>query len=110
MVNPAHCAAGIADRTQHPGRGIVLHLGQPGVLPAPAHQEVDLHVHQAGKQDGVAKVDQVAFVGRADKTSTGRTANTDDPVFVDPNDSGPDDLAGIDVEQTRCFEGHCARR
>ena len=28
----AQRAAGVADRTQHPRRGIVLHLGQPGVL------------------------------------------------------------------------------
>ena len=51
----AQRAAGIADRTQHPGRGIVLNLGQPGLLPAPAHQQVDLHVHQPGQQDRVAR-------------------------------------------------------
>ena len=47
----AQRAAGIADRAQHPRRRIVLDLGQPGLLAAPAHQEVDLHVHQAGQQD-----------------------------------------------------------
>jgi len=57
VVNPAHCAAGIADRTQQPGRGIVLHLGQAGILAPAAHQEVDLHVHQAGQQDGIPKID-----------------------------------------------------
>jgi hypothetical protein len=97
VVNPAHCAAGIADRTQQPGRGIVLHLGQPRVLPAPAHQEVDLHVHQAGKQDGVPEVDDLAFVGRADNSAVGFASDADDPVVFDPNDARPDDLAGIDV-------------
>jgi hypothetical protein len=84
------------DGSQHPGRRIVLHLGQAGVLAAPAHQEVDLHVHQTGQQDGVAEIDDVAFVS---------TTNTYDPIAFDPNDSRPDDLTLVDIDQTRCFEG-----
>ena len=39
-------------------------------------------------------------------TSTfGLPADADDPVVVDAHDAGPDDLAGVDVEQTRCLEG-----
>ena len=96
----AQRAPGIADRAQHPGRGIVLHLGQAGVLAAAAHQEVDLHVHQAGQQDGVAEVDDLSF---------GFATDADDPVVFDANDARPDDLAGVDVEQTRCFEGQHAQ-
>ncbi len=32
-------------------------------------------------------------------------ADADDPVVFDAHDGGPDDLAGVDVEQTRCLEG-----
>src|SRR6478609_3686095 len=85
---------GVADRAQHAGRRIILNLGQAGVFAAAAHQKVDLHVHQAGKQDGVAQVDYFPFK---------RTTQADDPVVLDTDDGGPDDLAGIDVEQTRCF-------
>ena len=90
----AQRAAGIADRAQHPRRRVVLNLGQPGLLAAPAHQEVDLHVHQPGQQDLVAQVDHIAF-GRV----TVATADADDPVALDAQDAGPNDLAGVDVEQ-----------
>ena len=86
----AQRAAGVADRAQHPRRGIVLDLGQPGLLAPPAHQEVDLHVHQTGQQNLVAEIDQLALDVAAD---------ADDPVAVDPQDAGRDDLAGVDVEQ-----------
>jgi len=90
VVNPrAQRAAGVANRTQHSCRWIVLHLGQPGVLPAPAHQEVDLHVHQAGQEDGVPEIDDV---------SLGFASDADDPVVFETNDSRPDDLAGFDVK------------
>ena len=90
MVKPARkCPPGIADRPQHTGRGIVLNLGQAGVLPAPTHQEVDLHVHQAWKQNGVAEVDDVA---------DDLASDADDLVVLDANDPRPDDLAGIDVQ------------
>ena len=82
--------SGIADRPQHPRRGVVLHLRQPGRLAAPAHQEVDLHVHQTGQQDLVAEIDDVAF---------GFAPDPDDPVAVDAYDSRRDDLAGVDIEQ-----------
>ena len=36
-------------------------------------------------------------------------ADADDPVVLDADDAGPDDLAGVDVEQTRCFEGQHAQ-
>ena len=41
-------------------------------------------------------------------TARGFAADADDPVVVDTHDARPDDLAGIDVEQTRCFEGQHA--
>ena len=41
---------------------------------------------------------------------SGSPADADDPVVVDPHDAGPDDLAGVDVEQTRCLEGQHALR
>ena len=88
--------AGIAHRTQHAGRRVVLHLGQAGVLPAPTHQQVDFHVHQPGQQDRVAEVDDVAL---------GFATYPDDPVALDLEDSRPDELAGVYVDQTRCFEG-----
>ena len=90
MVNPARRVrrALPTARSTRIG-GIVLHLGQAGVLAAAAHQEVDLHVHQAGQQDGVTEVDDVAL---------GCTADADDPVAVDRDDARPDDLAGVDVE------------
>ena len=86
----AQRAAGIADRAQHPRRRIVLDLRQPGLLAAPAHQEVDLHVHQPGQQDLVAEIDQVTLDVATD---------AGDPVAVDPQDAGPKDLTGVDVEQ-----------
>jgi hypothetical protein len=64
-------------------------LRQAGILPAPAHQEVDLHVHQAGKQDGIAEIDQFTLNG---------AAYADDAVVFNTNDSRPDDFAGIDVK------------
>ena len=85
----AQRAAGIADCTQHSGRGIVLHLGQSGILAAPAHQEVDLHVHQPGQEDGLPEIDDL---------SLGLASDADDPVVFDTNDPRPDDLAGFDVE------------
>ena len=86
----AQRAAGVAHRTQHPGRRIVLNLGQAGVFAPAAHQEVDLHVHQAGQQDGVAEVDDVE--------PSDFTTQADDAVAVDLHDAGPDDLAGVDVD------------
>ena len=85
----AQGAAGVADRTQDARGGIVLNLGQPGILAAPAHQEVDLHVHQAGKQDGIAEIDHITFDGASD---------ADDAIAFDTDDPRPDDLAGIDVK------------
>jgi hypothetical protein len=85
----AQRTAGVADRTQHPRRRIVLHLGQTGIFAAPAHEEVDLHVHQTGQQDGIPEVDNV---------SLGLPPNTNDSVVFDPDDSRPDDLAGFDVD------------
>ena len=79
----------IADRAQHPDRGIVLHLGQAGGLAAAAHQEVDLHVHQAGQQDRVAQVDDL---------SCRLTPDADNPILFDADDARPDDLAGVNVE------------
>ncbi len=40
-------------------------------------------------------------------TSTfgGVAAEADDPVALDVDDSRPDDLAGVDVDVTRGFEG-----
>ena len=90
----AQRAAGIADRTQHPRRRVILDLGQAGFLPASAHQEVDLHVHQPGQQDLVAEIDQVI-----DQAPLEVTADPGDPVALDPQDAGPQDLAGVDVEQ-----------
>ena len=49
-----------------------------------------------GSRIGIAEIDDLTVLGAAD---------ADDPVALDPYDAGPDDLAGIDVEQTRCFEG-----
>ncbi len=95
----AERAAGIADRTQHSRRRIILNLGQPGLLAAPAHQEVDLHVHQPGQQDLVAQVDHIAL-GRV----TAATADADDPFALDLQDAGPNDLAGIDVKQPSGLE------
>ncbi len=92
----AQRAAGVADRAQHPRRWVVLHLGQPGRLAAPAHQEVDLHVHQPGQQYLVAEIDELAF----------RLApHTDDPVTLDPHDAGPKDLAAVNVEEPGGLEG-----
>ena len=90
MVNPARSVrrALPTARSTRVG-GIVLHLGQPGVLPAPAHQQVDLHVHQAGQQDRVPEIDDL---------SLGFAADADDPVVFDTNDPRPDDLAGVDVD------------
>jgi hypothetical protein len=85
----AQRAASVANRAQHPGRRIVLHLRQAGVLAPPAHQQVDLHVHQAGQQDGVAEVDHVTVDSAPD---------TNYPVAFDTNDSRPDDFAGIDID------------
>ena len=42
-------------------RRVVLHGGVCRGLAAPAHQQVDLHVHQAGQQDQLAEVDELAF-------------------------------------------------
>jgi hypothetical protein len=83
-------AAGVADRAQHAQRRVVLHGGVGHGLAAAAHQQVDLHVHQAGEQDQLAQVDDLAV---------GRPAYTDDPVAVDPHDPGPDDLAGLEVDE-----------
>jgi hypothetical protein len=69
------------------------------VLPAPAHQQVDLHVHQAGQQNGVPEIDDLAL---------GFTSDADDSVAVDPHDPRPDDLAGFYINKTRCFEGQHA--
>jgi hypothetical protein len=84
-VNPAR----IADRAQHPNCGIVLHLGQAGGLAAATHQEVDLHVHQSGQQNGVAQIDDL---------SCRLTPDADNPILFDANNSRPDDLARVDVE------------
>ena len=95
----------VADRTQHPGGRIVLDLGQTGVFSPAAHQQVDLHVHQSGQQNRVTQIDDIAVVGGADRTSLSRAADADDAAVVDGDDAGPDDLAGVDVEQTRGLEG-----
>ena len=87
----AQRAAGVTHRTQHPGRRIVLHLGQAGTFAPPAHQQVDLHVHQAGQQDRIAEIDHLTL---------GLAADPDDPVAVDLDDAGTDDLARIDIDQT----------
>lgn len=76
--------------------GIVLYLRQPGILTAPAHEEVDLHVHQAGQQDGIPEVDDLAF---------GRAADADYAVALDAHDTGADEFPGVDVDETRSFEG-----
>ena len=92
----AQGAAGVAHRAQHAGRGIVLHLGQAGVLTAAAHQQVDFHVHEAGQQDGVAEIDDLAF---------GFSADANYAVAVDTDNAGTNDRPGIDVDKTRSFEG-----
>ena len=43
-----------------------------------------------GQQDGVAEIDDVDLRDVA--------ADADDPVVVDCDDAGPDDLAGVDVD------------
>jgi hypothetical protein len=37
-------------------------------------------------------------VGRADSSAGGFSADADDPVALDTDDPGPDDLAGLDVK------------
>ena len=101
MVNPARSVR----RALHPGGRIVLHLGQAGVLSPAAHQQVDLHVHQSWQENRVAQIDDIAFLGGADRTSLSRAADADDAAVVDGDDAGPDDLAGVDVEQTRGLDG-----
>jgi len=88
-------AAGVADRAQHPQRRVVLHGGVRCGLAAPAHQQVDLHVHQAGQQDQLAEVDDLAFR---------RAAYPRDQVSLDPHDPRPDDFPGVEVEQPRGLE------
>jgi len=64
---------------------VILNLRQPGFLTAPAHQEVDLHVHQPRQQDLVAEIDQV---------TVDSVTGANNPVAVDLQDAGPTDFAG----------------
>ena len=91
-------AAGVANRAQHPGRRVILNLGQPRLLAPAAHQQVDLHVHQPGQQDLVTQIDQIASRVVLWLPAR-RAADTDDPIALDPHHAGPPDLAGVDVEQ-----------
>ena len=85
-------------------------MGERRGFPAPAHQQVDLHVHQTRQQDLLTEVDEVTLVGGADKTSLSRTPDADDPVVLDPQDAWPDDLAHVDVKKPGGLERqHCVR-
>lgn len=96
MVNPARSVRRALPTARSTRVGGSSCAGQPGRLAAPAHQEVDLHVHQPGQQYLVAEIDELAF----------RLApHTDDPVTLDPHDAGPKDLAAVNVEEPGGLEG-----
>ena len=84
-----HAAPGSEDRPE-PGTGRGSRRGPP------IRRLTSMSI-RPGSRIGVAEVDDLA-VGAAPPMPTIRS-----PSIAD--DAGPDDLAGVDVEQTRCFEG-----
>jgi hypothetical protein len=92
----AQRAAGVADRAQHPQRRVVVVGGVRGGLAAPAHQQVDLHVHQPGQQDQLAEIQQLTIQRPAGPFGT---ADTGDQRAVDPDQPRPHDLPRVEIEQ-----------
>jgi hypothetical protein len=78
---------GVGHRPQGLHRGVVLNRDERAVVVGPAHQQADLHVHEAGQQRQVAQVDDDRLVGR------GRGRHLDDPLALDQQAPGLDQFA-----------------
>jgi hypothetical protein len=95
----AQGAAGVAHGAEHPQRRIVLDRGEhSGLSPAP-HQEVDLHVHEAGEQGDVAQIEHLTL---ARATCAARAAR--DAVSVDGDQARLLDRPRLDVQDTGGLE------
>src|SRR5262245_59768935 len=96
--------AGVPDGAECPHGGVVLHRVERALAVAAAEEEVHLHVHQPREEREISDVDGHRVVGH------GRRRDVDDPLTVDEEPTGVDDLASVDVEQAGAAEVDGRRR
>ena len=88
----------VGHRAQGSERGILLHGDQRAGVVRPAHEQVDLHVHQSGEHRDIAQVDLHRPLGN------GIRRHGDDPVAFDQQIAGGHHVTAHDVEHPRADE------